>query len=65
MIHDSFGVVAPETDIMSKAIREAFCHIYQDDVLECIGIIGAMDYYMPSCEPKNLSWITNNFFTEK
>lgn len=34
MIHDSFGVVAPETDIMSKAIREAFCHIYQDDVLE-------------------------------
>ena len=34
MIHDSFGVVAPETDIMSKAIREAFFDIYQDDVLQ-------------------------------
>ena len=34
MIHDSFGVVAPETEIMSKAIREAFFDIYQDDVLQ-------------------------------
>ena len=33
LIHDSFGSVAPDTAIMSKAIREAFCEIYKTDVL--------------------------------
>ena len=34
VIHDSFGVVAPDTALMSKAIRESFCEIYQKDVLK-------------------------------
>lgn len=34
VIHDSFGVVAPDTQIMAKAIRDSFCEIYQKDVLK-------------------------------
>ena len=34
MIHDSFGVVAPDVAIMAKALREAFCEIYEEDVLK-------------------------------
>ena len=33
LIHDSFGSVAPDTALLSKAIREAFCEIYKTDVL--------------------------------
>jgi DNA-directed RNA polymerase len=33
LIHDSFGSVAPDTAILSKSIREAFCEIYKNDVL--------------------------------
>ena len=33
LIHDSFGVLAPDADIMSLALREAFCEIYSKDVL--------------------------------
>jgi DNA-directed RNA polymerase len=33
LIHDSYGVLAPDVDIMSKALREAFVEIYSDDVL--------------------------------
>jgi DNA-directed RNA polymerase len=34
VIHDSFGVVAPDTQIMAKAIRNSFCEIYSKDVLK-------------------------------
>ena len=33
MIHDSFGCTAPDNKIMAKAVRDAFCEIYTDDVL--------------------------------
>jgi len=33
LIHDSFGSVAPDTAVLSKSIREAFCEIYKNDVL--------------------------------
>jgi DNA-directed RNA polymerase len=33
LIHDSFGVLAPDSDKMSLALREAFCEIYSQDVL--------------------------------
>ena len=33
LIHDSFGCVAPDVDMLSEAIREAFCEIYENDVL--------------------------------
>ena len=33
LIHDSFGSVAPDTALLSKSIREAFCEIYKTDVL--------------------------------
>ena len=33
LIHDSFGVVAPDVQKMGKALREAFCEIYSQDVL--------------------------------
>jgi len=33
LIHDSFGVLAPDADKMSLALREAFCEIYSKDVL--------------------------------
>src|SRR6056300_309166 len=33
LIHDSFGVVAPDADKMAQALREAFCEIYNQDVL--------------------------------
>ena len=34
MIHDSFGVLAPDYSIMAECIRDAFCEIYKDDVLK-------------------------------
>jgi len=34
MIHDSFGVTVADTKIMANAIRDAFCFIYKEDVLE-------------------------------
>jgi len=34
MIHDSFGVVAPDTVIMADAIRDSFCEVYEQDVLQ-------------------------------
>ena len=33
LIHDSFGVLAPDADNMSLALREAFCEIYSKDIL--------------------------------
>jgi len=33
LIHDSFGVLAPDVDKMSLALRESFCEIYSQDVL--------------------------------
>jgi len=33
LIHDSFGVLAPDADNMSLALREAFCEIYNKDIL--------------------------------
>ena len=33
MIHDSFGTLACDSHLMSKALREAFCEVYQKDVL--------------------------------
>lgn len=33
LIHDSFGVVAPDVTKMAVALREAFCEIYSQDVL--------------------------------
>ena len=33
LVHDSFGVLAPDVDSMSKALREAFCEVYAQDVL--------------------------------
>jgi len=33
LIHDSFGVVAPDADKMAQALREAFCEVYNQDVL--------------------------------
>ena len=33
LVHDSFGVIAPDVDNMSKALSEAFCEIYSEDVL--------------------------------
>ena len=33
LIHDSFGCVAPDVHKMSEAIREAFCEVYEQDVL--------------------------------
>ena len=34
MIHDSFGVLAPDYTKMAKAVREAFCEVYEQDVLK-------------------------------
>jgi len=34
MIHDSFGCVASDSHLMGKALREAFCEIYEKDVLK-------------------------------
>lgn len=34
MIHDSFGTLACDSHLMSKALREAFCEVYQKDVLK-------------------------------
>ena len=33
LIHDSFGVLAPDVRLMAKALREAFCEIYSQDIL--------------------------------
>ena len=33
LIHDSFGVLAPDSELMAKALREAFCEIYTQDIL--------------------------------
>jgi DNA-directed RNA polymerase, mitochondrial len=33
LIHDSFGTLAPDSKNMAKALREAFCEIYEKDVL--------------------------------
>ena len=33
LIHDSFGCVAPDVAKLSEAIREAFCEVYEQDVL--------------------------------
>jgi len=33
LIHDSFGVLSPDANNMSLALREAFCDIYSQDVL--------------------------------
>lgn len=33
LIHDSFGVLAPDNQIMGDALRDAFYEIYQQDVL--------------------------------
>ena len=33
LIHDSFGVLSPDSDKMALALREAFCEIYSNDVL--------------------------------
>ena len=33
LVHDSFGVLAPDVDYMSLSLREAFCEIYSQDVL--------------------------------
>lgn len=33
LIHDSFGVLAPDVRLMARALREAFCEIYGRDVL--------------------------------
>jgi DNA-directed RNA polymerase len=33
LIHDSFGVLAPDADKMALALREAFCEIYSQDIL--------------------------------
>ena len=33
LIHDSFGCVAPDVHKLSEAIREAFCEVYEQDVL--------------------------------
>ena len=33
LIHDSFGVVAPDSRKMAIALRDAFCEIYSQDVL--------------------------------
>ena len=34
MIHDSFGATTPDTHLMAEALREAFCEIYEHDVLK-------------------------------
>ena len=34
MIHDSFGVCTADIPLMAKALREAFCEIYEQDVLK-------------------------------
>ena len=34
MIHDSFGCVASDSHLMGKALREAFCEVYEQDVLQ-------------------------------
>ena len=34
MIHDSFGATTSDTHIMATALREAFCEIYEHDVLQ-------------------------------
>ena len=34
MIHDSFGVTAPDVNTMANAVRDSFCEIYQQDVLK-------------------------------
>ena len=33
LIHDSFGVLSPDSEKMALALREAFCEIYSHDVL--------------------------------
>ena len=33
LIHDSFGCVAPDVDVFADAIRDAFCEVYEQDVL--------------------------------
>ena len=33
LIHDSFGCVATDVPLLSEAIREAFCEVYEQDVL--------------------------------
>ena len=34
MIHDSFGCTVSDNQIMAKAIRDSFCEIYKEDVLQ-------------------------------
>ena len=34
MIHDSFGVTVADTEVMASCVRDAFCEIYQKDVLK-------------------------------
>ena len=34
MIHDSFGVTVADTAVMASCVRDAFCEIYQKDVLK-------------------------------
>ena len=34
MIHDSFGCTTADTKIMANAIRDAFCEIYKEDILQ-------------------------------
>jgi DNA-directed RNA polymerase len=33
-VHDCYGVLAPDTEISAKLLREAFCEIYSKPVLE-------------------------------
>jgi DNA-directed RNA polymerase len=34
MIHDSYGTLAADTDTLRECLRQAFCQMYQDDVLK-------------------------------
>ena len=38
MIHDSFGATTPDTHLMAEALREAFCEIYEHDVLQSFAV---------------------------
>ena len=34
LIHDSFGCTCPDTKIMATAIRDSFCEVYKEDILQ-------------------------------
>jgi DNA-directed RNA polymerase len=58
MVHDSYGTLAEDMDVMAQCLREAFVELYQTDVLQefresiLAGLSEKNQQEVPLCPPK-------------